>query len=246
MYIAAIAIPPGLSGLLNEGPPVEPRPAATVVLARGRDPWDVLLMRRPGGAEFAPGAYVFPGGSVHREDHSFRDEARAAAVRELFEEVGVLLARRGGRFARDRDCGRLRELLAQGVTFAAALGSLGLEPAFDRLAYFARWVTPKPLRRRFDTRFFLCRLPAGQTIHPQPGEVEEWLWLSPSAALSDSRVTLVHATRMNLAALAEEPDVGRLIRKVRRRRPPTLIEPRLVQADGGWKVLMPGETVPNP
>ena len=148
MYIAAIAIPPGLSGLLNEGPPVEPRPAATVVLARGRDPWEVLLMRRPGGAEFAPGAHVFPGGSLHREDHSFPDETRAAAVRELFEEVGVLLARRSRRFARDRDCGRLRELLGQGLAFPAALASLALEPAFDRLAYFARWVTPKPLRRR--------------------------------------------------------------------------------------------------
>lgn len=227
--------------MLNEGPPVEARPAATVILARGRDPWEVLLMRRPGGAEFAPGAYVFPGGSVHREDRAFPDEVRAAAARELFEEVGVLLARRRGRFVRDLDCGRLREALEGGVPFPAALAELALEPAFDRLAYFARWVTPKPLRRRFDTRFYLCRLPAGQTIHPQPGEVEEWLWTTPSAALDDSRITLVHATRMNLAALAGEPNVGRLIAKVRRRRPPVPIEPRLVQSDEGWKVLMPGE-----
>jgi 8-oxo-dGTP pyrophosphatase MutT (NUDIX family) len=242
MYIAAIAIPPGLSGMLNEGPPVDPRPAATVVLARGRAPWEVLLMRRPGGAEFAPGAYVFPGGSVHREDRSFADEIRAAAMRELFEEVGVLLARRRGRFARDADCGRLRDLLSRRVAFTAALAQLELEPAFDRLAYFARWVTPKPLRRRFDTRFFVCRLPAGQTIHPQPGEVEEWVWVLPSAALSQDHITLVHATRMNLLALAAEPDVSRLIAKVRRRRPPTLIEPSLVQTPEGWRVVMPGET----
>src|SRR5919204_1811809 len=238
MYIAAIAIPPGLSGMLNEGPPVEPRSAATVVLARGRKPFEVLLMRRPGGAEFAPGAYVFPGGSVHREDRSFPDQIRAAAVRELFEEVGVLLARRRGRFVRDADCGRLRDRLSRGAAFPAALAELGLEPAFDRLAYFARWVTPKPLRRRFDTRFFLCRLPAGQAIHPEPGEVEEWLWIAPSAALSEDRITLVHATRMNLLALADEPDVGRLITKVRRRRPPTLIEPSLVQTPEGWRVVM--------
>jgi 8-oxo-dGTP pyrophosphatase MutT (NUDIX family) len=244
MYIAGIAIPPGLSGMLNEGPPVEPRPAATVVLARGRQPWEVLLMRRPGGAEFAPGAYVFPGGSVHREDRLFSDDIRGAAVRELFEEVGVLLARRRGRFARDSDCGRLRDRLSAGVAFPAALRELDLEPAFDRLAYFARWVTPKPLRRRFDTRFFLCRLPARQTIHPEPGEVEEWLWISASAALRESRITLVHATRMNLAVLADEPDIGRLIARVRRRRPPTLIEPRLVQTDEGWQVLMPDETAP--
>src|SRR5205807_1944269 len=118
-----IAIPAGLSGLLNEGPPVEPRPAATVVLTRGRSPWEVLLMRRPGGAEFAPGAYVFPGGSVHTEDRAFADPYRAAAVRELFEEVGVLLARRGRRFARDPDCGRLRGLLAGGCGWKAALDS---------------------------------------------------------------------------------------------------------------------------
>src|SRR5919201_2652668 len=133
MYIAGIAIPPGLSGMLNEGPPVEPRSAATVVLARGLAPWEALLMRRPGGAEFAPGAYVFPGGSVHREDRSFPDHIRAAAVRELFEEVGVLLARRRGRFARDRDCGGLRELLTSGLGWKQALAELDLELAFDRL-----------------------------------------------------------------------------------------------------------------
>jgi hypothetical protein len=134
--------------------------------------------------------------------------------------------------------------LSSGVGFPAALRDLDLEPAFDRLAYFARWVTPKPLRRRFDTCFFLCRLPAGQTIHPQPGEVEEWLWISPEDALSDARITLVHATRMNLALLADEPDVGRLIAKVRRRRPPALIEPRLVQTAEGWEVQMPDEPAP--
>jgi 8-oxo-dGTP pyrophosphatase MutT (NUDIX family) len=228
--------------MLNEGPPVEPRAAATVVLVRGRLPWEVLLMRRPGGAEFAPGAYVFPGGSVHPEDRAFADELRAAAVRELFEEVGVLLARRRGRFAHNADCRRFRELLEAGSGWKDGLDALELEPAFDRLAYFARWVTPKPLRRRFDTRFYLCRLPAGQTIHPQPGEVEDWLWLEPRAALADPRITLVHATRMNLEFLAGEEDVGRLIARVRRRRRWPVIEPTLQQTSEGWKVLMPGET----
>jgi 8-oxo-dGTP pyrophosphatase MutT (NUDIX family) len=228
--------------MLNEGPPVEPRPAATVVLVRGRRPWEVLLMRRPGGAEFAPGAYVFPGGSVHAEDRAYGDEVRAAAIRELFEEVGVLLARRNGRFARDADCGRLRQRLENGTGWKTALEEVGLEPAFDRLAYFARWVTPKPLRRRFDTRFYLCRLPAGQTIHPQPGEVEEWLWITPRVALREGRITLVHATRMNLEALAAEDDVARLIARVRRRRRMEVIEPRLLQTAEGWRVLMPGET----
>jgi 8-oxo-dGTP pyrophosphatase MutT (NUDIX family) len=228
--------------MLNDGPPVDPRPAATVVLARGRSPWEVLLMRRPGGAEFAPGAYVFPGGSVHAEDRAYPDEHQAAAVRELFEEVGVLLARRRGRFARDPDCGRLRELLAAGRDWKRALDDLGLEPAFDRLAYFARWVTPKRLRRRFDTRFYLCRLPAGQTIHPQKGEVDEWLWIKPGRALVDPRVTLVHATRVNLELLASEQDVVRFIARQRRRRRIETMEPRLEETPAGWQVLMPGET----
>ena len=90
-------LPPGA---INEGEPVTPRPSATVLVVRGRDPWELLLMQRPGGADFAPGAYVFPGGTVHADDMGWGDEIRMAAVREVFEEVGILLARRGRRFAR--------------------------------------------------------------------------------------------------------------------------------------------------
>src|SRR5437879_10985174 len=104
-----MAIPPLPSGALNlEGPPVTPRPSATVLLVRGAQEWELLLMQRPGGADFAPGAYVFPGGTVHADDHAWPDEIRAAAMRELFEEVGILLARSGRRFARDRDCEAMR------------------------------------------------------------------------------------------------------------------------------------------
>src|SRR5437870_421805 len=103
--------------MVNRGAPVTPRPASTVLLVDPAvTPWRLLMMRRPGGAAFAPGAYVFPGGSVHEEDARLGDVDRAAAVRELFEEVGVLLARRrDGRFARDPDCGRVRERLGAGV-----------------------------------------------------------------------------------------------------------------------------------
>src|SRR5437764_1734549 len=124
-----IPLPPAA---INDGPPVTPRPSATVLLVRGTKPWELLLMRRPGGADFAPGAYVFPGGSVHAEDAQWPDEIRAAAVRELFEEVGVLLARRGGRVADDADCRSVRSLVEGGLTFTEALGKRGLEPAFDR------------------------------------------------------------------------------------------------------------------
>jgi len=77
----------------NDGPPVTPRPSATVLLIRDGNPWEVLMVQRPGGADFAPGAYVFPGGAVSDEDRASGDELRAAAVRELFEEAGIVIER---------------------------------------------------------------------------------------------------------------------------------------------------------
>ena len=98
---------------------------------------------------------------MHGEDAQWPDEIRAAAVRELFEEVGILLARRAARFARDADCRAVRSLVESGATFTEALGRRGLEPAFDRLVLFARWITPARLSRRYDARFFFARLPGG-------------------------------------------------------------------------------------
>ena len=193
-------------------------------------------MHRPGGADFAPGAYVFPGGTVHAGDAELRDEIRAAAVRELFEEVGVLLARRGRRFARDADCGRVRSLTAAGSSFGAALGECGLEPAFDRLVLLARWVTPAQLRRRFDARFFLARMPSDQSIRPQEGEVTDWLWISPERALNNTDVTLVYATRAVLESVAGT-EVGTLFARARRLKEVPVVEPRVVQTEGGWEVV---------
>ena len=207
-----------------------------MLLVRGSAPWELLLMRRPGGADFAPGAYVFPGGSVHRDDTAWPDEIRAAAVRELFEEVGVLLARKGGRFARDRDSREVRALLASGTTFVDALRLSNLVPAFDRLVLFARWVTPALLSRRFDTRFFFARLPVGQTITPQEGEVTDWLWSRPERALYDPAVTLVYATRAVLESVAGGGTSSALLSKARRLRHVPIIEPRLVQTESGWEV----------
>src|SRR5256885_13264475 len=87
-----MALPPEIAGHLNlEGKPVTPQPSATVLLIRNGEPWEILLVHRPGGADFAPGAYVFPGGTVHKDDRAWGDEIAAAAIRELFEETGILL-----------------------------------------------------------------------------------------------------------------------------------------------------------
>jgi 8-oxo-dGTP pyrophosphatase MutT (NUDIX family) len=195
-------------------------------------------MRRPGGADFAPGAYVFPGGTVHGDDSGSGDEIAAAAVRELFEEVGILLARKGGRFARERDCEQVRAQVASGRTFGQALLALGLEPAHDRLVYLARWVTPAQLRRRFDARFFLARLPAGQIVRPQQGEVADWLWITPAKALRDPEITLVYATRTVLESVATGQDAATVFARARRIGEVPIVEPRLVQTDDGWEIVL--------
>jgi 8-oxo-dGTP pyrophosphatase MutT (NUDIX family) len=194
-------------------------------------------MHRPGGADFAPGAYVFPGGTVHSGDADLGDEIRAAAVRELFEEVGILMARDKGRFARDRDCERVRSLTAAGSSFGDALRQSGLEPAFDRLVLFARWVTPAPLRRRFDARFFLARLPAGQRIRPQEGEVTDWLWITPDRALNNPDLTLVYATRAVLESVAGVDEVRTLFARARRLKEVPIVQPRVVQTESGWEIV---------
>ena len=227
-------LPPGA---INDGPPVTPRPSATVLLVRGREPWELLLMRRPGGADFAPGAYVFPGGTVHESDHASMDEIRAAAVRELFEEVGVLLARHGKRFARENDSEKVRRLIANGKTFSEAVGESGLVPAFDRLVLFARWVTPALLRRRYDARFFLAQLPPNQVIRPQEGEVTDWLWIEPQKALESRDLTLVYATRTVLESVASDKDSVRLFSRARQLGDVPTVEPRIVQTDSGWEIV---------
>ncbi|MDQ2944251.1 MAG: NUDIX hydrolase [Candidatus Dormibacteraeota bacterium] len=227
-------LPPGA---INEGPPVTPRPSATVLLIRGRKPWELLLIRRPGGADFAPGAYVFPGGTVHADDMGWGDEVRMAAVREMFEEVGILMARRGRTFAREADCTRVRSIIEGGKTFGEALRELRLEPALDRLVLFARWVTPKPLRRRYDARFFLAHLPAGQEVRPQKGEVTDWVWITPERALSTPEITLVYATRAVLESVASEPDATKIFARARRLKEVPVVEPTMVQTASGWKIL---------
>jgi 8-oxo-dGTP pyrophosphatase MutT (NUDIX family) len=231
-------MPTGLSGQLNlDGPPSTPRPSATVLLVRGKLRWELLLMRRPGGADFAPDAYVFPGGTVHADDSEAKDPIATAALRELFEEVGILLARKAGRFARARDCDELRTLVAGGLTFGKALESLGLEPGHDRLVPLARWVTPAQLRRRYDARFFLARLPSDQAIHPQEGEVADWLWITPAEALSDPKITLVYATRTVLESVAGHADSASVFSAARRQRKLPIVEPRLVQTADGWEIV---------
>jgi 8-oxo-dGTP pyrophosphatase MutT (NUDIX family) len=226
-------LPPGA---INTGPPVTPRPSATVLLVRGERPWELLLVQRPGGADFAPGAYVFPGGTVHGDDMGWGDEIRMAAVRETFEEVGALLARRGGLFAGKAECDAVRSIVEGGKTFGEALRELRLEPALDSLVLFARWVTPALLRRRYDARFFLARMPEDQVVRPQEGEVTDWLWITPQRALRSPEVTLVYATRAVLESVVSEVDAEKLFSRVGLLKDVPIVEPRMVQTESGWEI----------
>lgn len=218
---------------INDGPPVTPRPSSTVLLLRDGRPWELLMLQRPGGADFAPGAYVFPGGTVHENDRPFPDELRAAALRELFEEAGILLARG----ASEPAVALVRRLIEQGASFGDAVSQAGLTLDFDALVMFARWVTPKLLRRRFDARFYLALMPPGQSVTPQDGEVVDWRWVSPARALEDPDLTLVYATRAVLESVASASGPEELLARARAMTEVPVVEPRLVQTEAGWEVV---------
>jgi glyoxylase-like metal-dependent hydrolase (beta-lactamase superfamily II)/8-oxo-dGTP pyrophosphatase MutT (NUDIX family) len=208
--------------------PVEARPAATVVLLRpGSAGLEVLLTRRPTTMAFASDASVFPGGRVDADDaapgltaRSVRSAeasalalggdvaparalaAHVAAIRELFEEAGVLLA---DTTAPATDVAEARSALLRGeVTFPGLADALDLRLRTDRLVPLSRWVTPEPYPRRFDARFFVAALPDGAVPTFEGGEVAAHAWLRPSealAAMAAGRLTMWLPTSTSLQQL---------------------------------------------
>jgi 8-oxo-dGTP pyrophosphatase MutT (NUDIX family) len=189
------------------------RDAATVLLIRDRPAGlEVYLLRRVRGMPFAGGMTAYPGGSVDPRDSETAlawagpspaewaaafdtDEglARAlvcAAVRETFEEAGVLLAGPpGGDVLSDVDTAEWeavrRALLAREVSLAQALSARGLAVRSDLLRPWAHWITPEVEPRRYDTKFFVAAVPAGQTARDVSGEADEATWLRPADALAE-------------------------------------------------------------
>jgi glyoxylase-like metal-dependent hydrolase (beta-lactamase superfamily II)/8-oxo-dGTP pyrophosphatase MutT (NUDIX family) len=208
--------------------PVEARPAATVVLLRpGADGLEVLLTRRPTTMTFASDAHVFPGGRVDPADADPRLTARSvrtgpeaaaglggdvapavalaahvAAIRELFEEAGVLLADTSASASRVAD-GR-SALLRGDATMASLAEDLDLRLRTDRLVPLSRWVTPSGYPRRFDARFFATMLPDGAVPTFEGGEVAAHAWLRPTdalAAMADGRLAMWLPTSTTLQQL---------------------------------------------
>src|SRR6188474_3606318 len=170
-------------------PPAVPRPAATVVLLRpGPDGPEILLTQRPASMAFAGDLFVFPGGRVDDGDADDRFDGspyEVAAIRELFEEAGVLLAERSGRRPPDQAAvaGAHRALVFGETTFGAIVEALDLRLRPDLLAPISRWTTPPIMPRRFDTRFFVADLPPGAEPTFVTEEVVAHRWLTARAAL---------------------------------------------------------------
>ena len=208
---------------------VDPRPAATVVLMRpGLSGPEVLLGRRPPSMSFAPDVHVFPGGGVDSSDahpsvvaRSVRSPEEAAAVlggdlepndaiaafvaaiREAFEEAGVLLA--DAPPSSPGMLGAARSALVGGeIGFQALAAQLDLTLRTDWLTPLSRWVTPPGYPRRFDARFFVAALPEGSVASLEGDEVVDHAWIRPSdalAAMADGTLALWLPTSTTLQQL---------------------------------------------
>jgi 8-oxo-dGTP pyrophosphatase MutT (NUDIX family) len=262
-----LVLPEEMAPVTDGRPPAVPKHAATVVLARdGAAGIEVFLLRRVAAMAFAGGMTVFPGGGVDQRDADASVSwagpepewwaarfgcdvslARAlvcAAVRETFEESGVLLA--GGdpgtvvadtsAFAQARQA-----LVDRGVSLAGFLTAHGLVLRADLLRPWSNWVTPEQEPRRYDTRFFLAELPAGQRADGVTTEADHAEWRGPADAIEDWRAGtrgLLPPTWMTLTdvagystvadAMAAERVINKLI-------------PKVIREDGVLRVVLPGD-----
>ncbi len=226
-------------------PPI--RPAATVMLLRpSTDGYEVLMVRRTNQAVFGGGMYVFPGGRVDDADGPGDDGFVVAAIRECFEEAGVLLARDPAGATPDRrhPVFAEREAVHGGaVSFAELLARHRLAPALDDLVWVANWLTPKgEMPRRFDTRFFVAAMPDGQTSGHDRQETVDSEWLAPAAALArwaQRDLAMLPPTVAQLRFLDRHPTVEAVFAAGRAMLRPERVEPRLIP--GTWEVRLPGE-----
>jgi 8-oxo-dGTP pyrophosphatase MutT (NUDIX family) len=236
---------------------VAPRPAATTILvrARGTQP-EILLLKRGAHARFMPNAYVFAGGALDPQDDGAEvhnlcagldDQAAGeqlylpnglrfyvAAIREAFEECGLLLAYDSHGDLVDlstwdeahlRDA-RLR-LSGSRLSLTALCKAHGWRLAVDKLTFFSHWITP-PGALRFDTRFFLSLAPPGQNASLAGDEMSELVWYTAAEALtefSSGRLLLMFPTRAILKDIAEFRDIDALFEFASRPRTITAITP---------------------
>lgn len=245
--------------------PAKPRDAATVILLRdGQDGPEVFLQRRVDAMPFAGGMTVFPGGGVDSRDADISvtwsgpdpdwwalrfgcepDLARAlvcAAVRETFEESGVLLAGPDADSLVEDTTGYAEArsaLVTRDVSLAGFLADSGLVLRADLLRPWSNWLTPEAEPRRYDTRFFLAAMPSGQRADGVTTEATEAYWRTPDKAMQDWRdghCGLLPPTWVTLTEIAEHDSVSEALIA---ERPMEKLLPELVWRDGAWIVRLP-------
>jgi 8-oxo-dGTP pyrophosphatase MutT (NUDIX family) len=248
--------------------PAMPRPASATVMARVRRAGgvEVFMVRRHVRSEFVPDVYVFPGGSVKTADREAEQAPdvclpagdgpttlgtgfRAAAIRELFEEAGALVALRAGAplTVAEADLARLNAaraaLNAKATTLLEVAQREGVTLATDTLLHWAHWITPEAWPKRFDTHFFLVEAPDGQEPAHDNLEVTQSAWVTPENALAEyerGAFPLVFATIHQLRELSGLTDMAEARARFAGKVPRTIM-PRIERRDGQDVILMPWE-----
>ncbi len=244
------------------------RPASTILLLRdgAQREIEVFMMVRHHEIEFSSGALVFPGGSVDASDRDIIAQPalyaggegcdidalsfRIAAIRETFEESGILLARPRGstRLVEAKRAaeiaGRHRVALTEQKTvFLDVLTESGMVLALDELVPYARWITPEGMPKRYDTWFFLAAAPPDQLGAHDGRESTNSLWLSAREAVAggeSGRFKLPFPTTRNLIKLGKQPNVKAAIEDARGK-PVVTVMPELVRLNGGRQLRIPLE-----
>jgi len=239
--------------------PVPIKPAATILLMRDTPTFEVLMVKRHHQIDFAAGALVFPGGKTHQGDHdpAWADHAtgwsdipaderplRIAAIREVYEEAGVLLARDAadGVFHGDDRMGPAREAIAKDERpFIDLVKELGVRIDLNALTVFARWVTPAMMHKRFDTWFYLAEANSEQLAICDGWETVDAEWIAPAEAIrlaAAGERTVIFPTRMNLQLLAEASSGLDAIARAKAREL-VVVEPKVQQREGGPVLVIP-------
>ncbi len=218
--------------------PVLPaKPAATVMLLRDADTTEgieVFMLRRTKAAAFAGGMYVFPGGKVEEADGDGDDAYAIAAIRECYEEAGVLLATDAdGRMIADGHPALLhRQAVYDGTLSLTQLcAEHDLTPALEDLVWISHWITPVgESPRRFDTRFFVAAAPPSQLSRHDDNETIASTWLGPKEALARHErreLTMMPPTINNLEFVAQHRTSAEVMQAARALERPTAILPKL-------------------
>ncbi len=243
-------------------------PAATILLVRdglGAAPsLEVFMVVRHHQIDFASGALVFPGGKTSKRDYegdirhlsdgaeSLSDEElgiRICAIREAFEETGVLLAREGesGRMVTAERVSNLDDyrpkLDRDEISFAEFLETNDLRAGVDLLCPFAHWITPKMMPKRFDTYFYLAKAPSDHAASHDGGETVDSIWRNPGDLLQEAdegKWTIIFPTKMNLEKLSRSANVSEALGAAQSDSVVT-VEPQLGELDGRPILRIPEE-----